>query len=175
MVESQDHGQIRDEAVRDQAVTALYREHWPGLLRLAFLTLGDRAASEDVVQEAFTGLYRRWWTISDRTKAVAYVRSAVLNGSRSVLRRRKVSARFTSAEGADWSAEHDVLIGEDRLEVLRALQRLPARRREVLILRFYFDSTDSEIAETLGISPGTVRSTIHRGLAALERHLRGER
>src|SRR5262250_2626605 len=71
-----------------QAVTALYREHAVGLLRLAVAMLGDRPAAEDVVQEAFCGLYRRWPHLSDPAKSLPYVRSAVLNGCRSVIRQR---------------------------------------------------------------------------------------
>jgi DNA-directed RNA polymerase specialized sigma24 family protein len=72
----------------DQAVTALYQAHALGLIRLAVVMLGDRPAAEDVVQEAFCGLYRRWHTLSDTGKALSYVRSSVINGCRSVLRRR---------------------------------------------------------------------------------------
>src|SRR5690348_18192695 len=71
-----------------QAVTALYQAHALGLIRLAVVMLGDRPAAEDVVQEAFCGLYRRWHSLADTGKALAYVRSSVINGCRTVLRRR---------------------------------------------------------------------------------------
>lgn len=163
-------------ATRDAAIAALYREHWLGLVRLALLMLGDRPSAEDVVQESFTTLYVKWDRLRDSAKALSYLRSTVLNGSRSVLRRRRVARRHTQpAEPPVWSAESDALLGEDRREVLVALTELPARRREVLVLRFYLNLPDSEIARTLGISEVTVRSTASRALAALGRRLEENR
>lgn len=162
----------RDPGQRDRAVAQLYAEHWPGLTRLALLMLGDRPSAEDVTQEAFTELYRRWDKLRDHSKALPYLRSTVLNRSRGVLRRRKVARRYQPpAEPPVWSAEHEAVIGEDRREVLRALATLPPRRREVLVLRFYLNLPDREIAETLGIGEVTVRSTAHRALADLGRRL----
>jgi RNA polymerase sigma-70 factor (sigma-E family) len=159
-------------AAADAAVTALYQAHALGLIRLAYLMLGDASAAEDVVQEAFTGLYRRWAELSDPAKALPYVRSSVLNASRSQLRR--LGARPPGAGQAPppaVSAEAAALSGEDRREVLNALRRLPGRQREVLVLRFYLDLPEPEIAAAMGIGPSTVRSTAHRALAALGRML----
>jgi RNA polymerase sigma-70 factor (sigma-E family) len=156
-------------------VTSLYQEHALGLTRLAHIMLGDRQAAEDVVQEAFTGLYRRWDDLADPRRALAYVRSAVLNGSRSALRHRAVQR--SKAAGYDppaGSAEAVVLSTEERAEVMRALRGLPRRQREVLVLRFYLDLPDDQIAETLGIRQSTVRSAAHRGLSALRTHLTEE-
>ena len=159
-------------ADRDAAVSDLYAAHWSGLTRLALLMLGDRPSAEDVVQEAFTELYRRWDTIRESAKAPGYLRSTVLNRSRSVLRRRALARRYQPPEQPPvWSPEHDAMLGEDRREVLVALAALPPRRREVLVLRFYLNLSDAEIAETLGISEVTVRSTASRALAALGRAL----
>lgn len=161
---------------RDAAVTELYAEHWPGMTRLALLMLGDRPSAEDVAQEAFATLYRRWDRLDDPAKALGYLRSTVLNGSRSVLRRRKVARLYRPpAVPPMWSTEDDAVLSEDRREVLRALATLPARRREVLVLRFYLNLPDLEIAETLGISAVTVRSTASRALAELGRVLEGNR
>lgn len=167
---------VRDP-VRDAAVTELYDQHWPGLVRLALLLLGDRPSAEDVVQDAFTELYRRWSRLRDPARALTYLRSAVLNRSRSVLRRRKVALRHgrSPVEPPVWSAEHAAVLSEDRREVLLALTKLPTRRREVLVLRFYLELTDAQIAETLGISQNTVRSTASRGLATLGRMLEDNR
>jgi len=159
-------------AAADAAVTALYQAHALGLIRLAYLMLGDAAAAEDVVQEAFTGLYRRWAELSDPAKALPYVRSSVLNASRSQLRR--LGARPPGAGQPlppAVSAEAAALSGEDRREVLSALRRLPGRQREVLVLRYYLDLPEPEIAAVMGIGPSTVRSTAHRALAALGRML----
>jgi RNA polymerase sigma-70 factor (sigma-E family) len=163
----------RSPGTAADAVTALYREHSLGLVRLAHIMLGSRAAAEDVVQEAFCGLYRRWAYLTEPAKALGYVRSAVLNGCRSSLRRGRQHVPDAAYEPAAMSAEAAVLSAEERRAVLHALRGLPARQREVLALRYYLDLTDSEIALDLGISQSTVRSTMHRALAALG-HALGE-
>ena len=156
-----------------QAVTAMYEAHAVGLIRLAVVMLGDRPAAEDVVQEAFCGLYRRWDHLGDRSKALSYVRSATLNGCRSELRHRIRGERRGGPPVplAAASAEQAVLIGEEHQQVLTALRRLPDRQREALVLRFYLDLTEPEIAVSMGISHGTVKSTTSRALAALARLL----
>ena len=172
----------------DEAVTALYRAHALGLIRLAHIMLGDRPAAEDAVQEAFCGLYRRWAKLSDPERALQYVRSSVLNGCRSVLRKsgreRSWASRADDGAGdADdgaggdtaGSAEAAVMAGEDAREVMQAVRALPDRQREALVLRFYLDLSDAEIAKAMGISPGSVRSNVHRALAALARSLEGTR
>ncbi|GIH75521.1 hypothetical protein Plo01_19500 [Planobispora longispora] len=153
-------------------VAALFAEHHLGLVRLALLMVGDQPTAEDVVQEAFTRTHAGRRRLRDPQKALAYVRSAVLNGARSVLRRRAVAfRRAVPYEPPVWSAEHATLLGEERREVLLALRRLPARQREALVLRYYFDLSDPEIAQTMGIGASTARSTLTRGLAALARAL----
>jgi RNA polymerase sigma-70 factor (sigma-E family) len=167
-------GRTDDEARAGaaRAVTALYEAHAVGLIRLAVVMLGDRAAAEDVVQEAFCGLYRRWDQLADPGKALSYTRAATLNGCRSELRhriraRRRGGPPPGAADAA--SAEQAALLGEEHRQVLSALRRLPDRQREALVLRFYLGQTEPEIAESMGISPGTVKSTTSRGLAALGR------
>ncbi|MFI0448823.1 SigE family RNA polymerase sigma factor [Actinomadura sp. 6N118] len=156
------------------AVTELYRGHALGLMRLALMMVGDRATAEDVVQEAFLGLYRRWSNVQDRAKALTYVRSAVLNGCRSALRRRRRPFRGEHLPPV-WSAEAQVMVGEERAEVMVALHRLPVRQREALVLRYFAELSERETAEAMGISSGTVKSTTSRALAALGRILEGER
>ena len=124
-------GQPAGTETADASVTALYQAHALGLIRLAYLMLGDASAAEDVVQEAFAGLYRRWAQLSDPAKALPYLRSSVLNASRSQLRRlgqRPPGAGQPSPPAA--SAEAAALAGEDRravLNALRAAARPPAR------------------------------------------------
>jgi RNA polymerase sigma-70 factor (sigma-E family) len=154
------------------AVTALYQVHAVGLIRLAVIMTGDRQAAEDVVQEAFCGLFRRWAHLADKDKALSYVRSSALNGCRSELRRRIRNERRATKDlvPADAeSAEYAALVGEEHREVLTALRRLPGRQREALVLRFYLDLSEPEVAATMGISQGTVKSTTSRALAALGR------
>lgn len=156
------------------AVTELYEAHALGLIRLAHIMLGDRSSAEDVVQDAFCGLYRRWSHLADPASAVHYVRSSVLNGCRSVLRRANSHRSLAPAgyQPPESSAESVALCGEERREVMRALRQLPQRQREALVLRFYLDLPAEEAAATMGISPSSVRSAITRGLASLGRMLR---
>lgn len=151
-------------------VTALYREHALGLIRLAVIMLGDRQAAEDVVQDAFTGLYRRWYALSDTGKALGYVRSSVLNGARTALRKR-ARQPVVPGDPAAASAEAEALLSEEHREVLKAIRALPDRQREALVLRFYLDLAEGDIAKSMGVSRGTVKSTTSRALAALRRSL----
>lgn len=152
-------------------MTAVYEAHALGLVRLAYVMLGDRAAAEDVVQEAFCGLYRRWDRLAGPDEALAYVRSSVFNGCRSALRRELRTGIGGVSQPLAISAESAALAGEERRQVMRSLRRLPDRQREVLVLRFYLELTDAEIARQMGIRPSTVRSTTSRALAALARAL----
>lgn len=157
-------------------VASIFEDHRLRFLRMAVLLVGDQATAEDIVQDAFAGLQRKWADLRDEGKAVAYVRVAVVNGCRSVLRRRTVARRFVSpVEPPVWSAESDVILKEDRREVLRALHRLPRRRREVLVMRYYLDLDYAEIAQTLNIREVTVRTTVARALEALGRLIEEEK
>lgn len=167
----------REATTAAAAVTALYQAHALGLMRLAHIMLGDRQSAEDVVQEAFCGLYRRWDHLSDTGKALQYVRSAVINGCRSLLRRAARRSQphmpitVAFAEVTVVSAEADVLTSEEHRQVTDAVRRLPARQREALVLQYYLGLTPDETAATMGISPGSVRSATHRALAAVGRML----
>jgi RNA polymerase sigma-70 factor (sigma-E family) len=161
-----------DLPAAESAVTAIYRAHALGLIRLAHIMLGDRASAEDVVQEAFCGLYRRWFHLSDTGSALPYLRASVLNGCRSVLRRRTGQRAQPGEERPAASAESAVISGEDRREVMQALRRLPARQREALVLRYYLDLSPEEIAAVMGIGPSSVRSATHRALSSLGRMLK---
>jgi RNA polymerase sigma-70 factor (sigma-E family) len=152
-------------------VTALYEAHALGLVRLAVVMVGDRPAAEDVVQEAFCGLYRRWAALSDPGKAVSYLRSSVMNGCRSLLRRRSRQPTGAIGNPAGESAEVAALVGEEHQQVLLAIRRLPDRQRQALVLRYYLDLDEEEIAQVMGISRGTVKSTTSRARAALGRML----
>jgi RNA polymerase sigma-70 factor (sigma-E family) len=159
----------------EDAVISLYRVHVLGLTRLAVVMLGDRPAAEDIVQDAFCGLYTHWWRLSDPAKALPYLRSSVLNGCRNRRRRWYRAGREPAGWQSAESAESSVLLAEEHREVLAGLQRLPARQREALVLRFYVDLAEPEIAQSMGISRGTVKSTTSRALAALGRILREEK
>jgi RNA polymerase sigma-70 factor (sigma-E family) len=165
-------GSLRRPQDAEAAIGALYQAHALSLIRLAYVMLGDRPAAEDVVQEAFCGLYRHWECLVSLDRALAYVRSSVLNGSRSALRRQAVRRAVVMFQPPAASAEALVLSGEDRQEVMQAVRRLPARQREVLVLRFYLDLPDDEIARLMNIRPSTVRSAAARALDTLGRALK---
>jgi RNA polymerase sigma-70 factor (sigma-E family) len=154
-------------------VAGLFRERHAELVRLAVLVVGDQPTAEDVVQDVFARLCARH-LLPDRD-GLAYVRAAVLNGCRSVLRRRALTRRRSGdldrSDAAPGSAENEAMLAEDRRQVLAALAALPVRRREVLVLRYWLGLSEAEIAAVMGISPGTVKSNAARGLAALARKL----
>jgi RNA polymerase sigma-70 factor (sigma-E family) len=133
---------------------------------------GDQGAAEDVVQDAFLGLYRRWARLSDPGRAVAYVRSSVLNGCRDVLRRRSRKIPAALLEPDAESAEARALLGEEHREVLAALRLLPDRQREAVVLRHCLNLKEAEVAQAMNVSRGTVKSSSHRGLAALAKILK---
>jgi RNA polymerase sigma-70 factor (sigma-E family) len=147
------------------------------LVRLAAFILSDRQAAEDVVQDVFLRMHQRSGQIADLDDPLPYLRGAVVNGCRSVLRRRLLIRRHAGQDQPcpPLSAEEATLLSEDRRQVLTALAQLPPRRREVLVLRYYAELSEAEIAATLGISAGTVKSTAARGLAALARALKESR
>jgi len=153
-------------------VTALYHATALGLIRLAYVILGDQHAAEDVVQEAFCNLFCRWDRLSHTEGLEYYVRASVVNACRSALRRREVRGRRVVYELPAPSAEAAVLGGVERDDLIRAIDLLPARQRETLVLRYYLDLPDDEIARLMGISPSTVRSAAHRALNTLARTLK---
>lgn len=151
----------------------LYERLWWPMLRVAFALVDDVTAAEDVVQDAFAALHRRWDALQSPASAAGYVRVSVVNGARSVLRKRMVARRGahllddTPGDPADAST----MLLADRQLVRDALSRLPHRQREVLTLRYVAELSDADIATATGLSPGGVRSAASRGLAALRTEL----
>lgn len=160
----------------DDAVTALHREQYRALVRLAGLLLHDRGASEEVVQDAFVQLHLRWRRLEDRDKAAAWLRSAVLNGARSRLRHLEVRRRHapdgSRGEGHE-SAEDVALARSSHDRMVAALRTLPPRQREAVVLRYYLDLSEAEMAAAMGVSTGSVKTHLHRGLAALQTRIDG--
>ena len=160
-----------------QPVTALFEAHAVGLVRLAKVMLGDQSMAEDVVQDAFVGMYRKWASLQDRDKALGYLRSSVLNGCRTAHRNRTRRDRaLLLAPDADGvvSAEESALVGEANREVLAALRALPTRQREAVVLRHYLGLTEEEAAQTMQVTRGTIKSATSRGLSSLARILKEE-
>lgn len=155
---------------RRTAVSELFTIYYAPLVRMARCLVDDVETAEDVVMDAFTALYRRWHAVRDPGDAYRYLRSSVLNGSRSRLRRTRTRRTYDPtlmpiAPAADDSDRQRV----DRLSVLESLRGLPRRQRQVLALRYYLDLSEAEIAAELGISAGSVKTHASRGLAALAR------
>lgn len=157
----------------EPGIDELYAHRRLPLVRLALLLVDDLPTAEDVVQDVFAALYRRHGErLTGLDNPDAYLRTSVVNTSRSVLRRRRtVRAHVPEREGHAPSAEEPVLLREEHGEVIAALHRLTRRQREVLVLRYWSHLSEAQIADTLGLSRGAVKSTASRALAALRREL----
>ncbi|GAA4625874.1 SigE family RNA polymerase sigma factor [Actinoallomurus vinaceus] len=152
----------------DQAVTALYSAHYRSLVRLSALLVRDLATAEEVVQDAFVAMHGAWRRLRDPDKALSYLRQSVVNRSRSVLRHRAVVEKYAPKGLPDApSAENGAIVELERTAVVKALSGLPTRQREALVLRYYGDLSEAEIANAMGISRGAVKSHTARGMAAL--------
>jgi RNA polymerase sigma-70 factor (sigma-E family) len=163
-------GAAADSADRaaDHAVTVLYQSHYAALVREAALLVGDVATAEDVVQDCFIALHRAWWRVRDTSAALFYLRRSVINRSRSVLRRRAVADRHPPlAEPPLPSAEDSALAVVALSSVRAALRALPVRQREVLVLRYYADLPETQIAAVMGVSRGSVKAHAARARDAL--------
>lgn len=166
---------MRDRAALDGTdFDQLYERQWWPMLRLAMGLVDDKSSAEDVVQDAFANVYRRWSSIDDPG---GYLRTAVVNASRSALRRRGTERKHLRAVSDEHvpPADHTVLLQDETSAAVRALRTLPDRQREVLVLRFLAELTDAEISAATGLSAGGVRSASSRGLAALRTTLGGAR
>jgi len=156
------------EAPPPITIDDLYRSHRMQMVRMAILLVDDMASAEDVVQEAFAGLYRNWDNLRDRNAAIGYLRTAVVNGSRSMLRRRRTARAYVPPDpGTARSAESLAMLSTEHQAVVNALGDLAPRQREVLVLRYYGGLSEAEIAEATGLSKGTVKSTASRAVAKL--------
>jgi RNA polymerase sigma-70 factor (sigma-E family) len=152
----------------DEAVEAMYQAHYRALVRAAALLVGDIATAEDVVQDSFIAMHRGWRRLRDPGKALAYLRRSVINNSRSVLRHRAVADRHLPLPAPDLpSAEESALAAAQRSSVLAALNALPAKQREVVVLRYYADMSEAQIAAALGITRGAVKSHAARARDSL--------
>lgn len=144
------------------------RTHVPALLRTAYLlTGGDGPAAEDAVQETLTRLYPRWARVQRADNPVAYVRRSLINTYLNSIRSgpahelvvRVVEQRSAAADIAEAAVDRD--------QIRRLIRQLPERQRAALVLRYFDDLTDREVARAMGCRPGTARSLISRGLATV--------
>lgn len=158
-------GRQGEDQAAPKTLADLYAEHRMRLVRLAILLVDEMSTAEDVVQEAFAGLHRNWARLRDEYAAIGYLRTAVVNGSRSVLRRRRTARDYVPPHAVNSrSAESLAMLSVEHQSVVEALGRLAPRQREVLVLRYYGGLSEAEIAEATGISKGAVKSTASRAL-----------
>jgi len=161
---------------RDAVVVELFDRHYASLCRLGTVILGDAAAAEEVVQDAFARTLSGWWRLRRQERAPAYLRAAVVNGCRSRLRRRSTEDRGNRVV---WAGDVQRLGHppaapvEDVVVVLDAVRALPRRQREAVILRYYADLSETDVADALGCSVGTVKSQLAKARATLARELAG--
>jgi len=156
----------------DRAVLELYAEHYRSLVHLAAALVRDIPTAEKVVQDAFVAMHGGWQRLRDADKALAYLRQAVVNRCRSVLRHRAVVGPSLQKGPPDRpGAAHDTLVPLEQHSVRAALRDLPERQREAIVLRYYADLSEEEIAAAMGISRGAARSHTVRGMSALREAL----
>lgn len=154
------------------AVTALFHVHYRRLVGLAGLMVDDRETAEEVVQDAFEQLYRRWGSLRDPQAAVAYLNRSVVNGSRSRIRRRFTERSFTFPDAGTVDSAESLGVGNrQRDDLVAAVRDLPQRQREVIVLRYYLDLSEEQIAAWLGVSTGSVKKHAHRATATLQKRL----
>lgn len=157
---------------RDDAIAGLFDRHYASLCRLAYLLLDDRAAAEEAVQDAFVRTFAGWHRLRDPERAYTYLRAAVVNQCRSRGRRRQREQRgnrklLDAASDQVWATERSV----DTVTVLDAVRALPPRQREAVVLRYYEDLPERDVAAALGCSLGTVKSQLAKARASLARGL----
>jgi RNA polymerase sigma-70 factor (sigma-E family) len=146
----------------------LFDAHYTRMLRVAVVLLGEPAAAEDVVQDAFLALHTGWARIRDKSEAVGYLHRSVVNGARSRLRRRQVARRLRPVHRMEtMSAEESALSGLVSGPLLAAMRALPRREREAVLFRHYLDLSEQQTADALGLRPGSVKGYASRGLAKL--------
>lgn len=158
-------------------IAELFATHRLGLVRIAVLLVDDLASAEDVVQDAFVGLHRNQEKLRDPQAALAYLQAAVVNGSRSALRRRQTVRKHEHVFRLvdEQPPETELLLAEEHRHVLAAVRTLPPGQQEVLVLRYWADLSEAQIAAALGISRGAVKSQASRAIDKLEAILDGAR
>ncbi len=164
----QDGGSVPGEELLER----LFRDHYTALVRLACLLVDDRESGEEIVQDAFVRMHSNLNRVRDVDAAPAYLRSIVLNLARSRLRRRRVAKRHQEAPGEFSASLEDLAaLRDDQREVISALRSLPERQQQCLVLRYYAELSEGEIATALGISTGSVKTHTSRGRATLAERL----
>jgi RNA polymerase sigma-70 factor (sigma-E family) len=160
----------RSRREADESVESLFHAHYPRIVYTAFSLVGDWDLAEQLAQEAYLRLWRRWRWISDPHAAPMYLQRTVVNLSRETIRRKVIERRALRINGADRAAPPDPDPAAV-VELRRAVAALPARKRECVVLRFLLGLSEAETAGLLGVSVGTVKSQTHKGLRLLRDRL----
>jgi RNA polymerase sigma-70 factor (sigma-E family) len=167
---------MTEHAMTEQAITALYSTHYRSLVRLAALLVSDVATAEEIVQDSFVAMHTAWRRIRDDEEPLSYLRQSVVNRSRSVLRHRVVLGRDAAKPAPDMpTAEQGALTLLERSAVIAVLRSLPPRQREALVLRYYGDLSEAQIASAMGISRSAVKVHMARAIASLRAVLEMEK
>lgn len=165
-----------ERADEDDLLTALYTAHYRELVRLAAFLTSDRDNAEEIVQDAYVKVHGSWRGLREPDKAEAYLRTAVVNLSRSRLRRRQVVAKHQPEPARDIASAETMALQTSRHDaVVHALRQLPRRQREAVTLRYFGDLTEAQTAAAMGCSAGAVKSHTSRAMAALRPLLEDER
>ena len=165
-----DHDGRNEWGDRDECVARLFDEHYRGLCRLAGLLLNDTAAAEEIVQEAFLRTFSSWWRVRHPERAQWYLRTSVVNLCRSKLRRRYSEDRGNRVSWYDEDRKSgtDVTdLSDDAAMLVELVRKLPPRQREAVVLRYYEDLPEAEIARVLGCAVGTIKSQLSKARATL--------
>lgn len=162
-----------DDRPREAVIEELFRSEYAGLLRLATCIVGDRCSAEDVVMEAFASLHVHWSGMRRSSAPLPYLRSSVILGSRSVIRRMVRERRRRSPSEVGWPDPNSAAaIAADESDTLTvAVRSLPTRQREVIVCRYYLELSEAETAVLLGLSLGSVKQHAHRARLALSARL----
>lgn len=168
----------RDDAERDRQIAALFDEHYDGLCDLAFLIMGDRHMAEEIVMEALLKTFTGWGRIRDKRRSDVYLKRAVVNLCRSKIRRKMIEVRQNAVyrrreerKAPDWDPD----VHETSREVWAAIKQLPPRQRTAIVLHYVHALPESEIAEIMDCSVGTVRSQLSRARGKLQGMLEPDR
>ena len=163
-------------ADRDDALVGLFRSDYGRLVGTARLLVDDRNTAEEIVQEAFIRLHASWRRLDDPSKAAAYLRVTVVNLARGRLRHRRVVDRHRPEPLRPVDSPEEHAVADDRhARVATAIATLPRRQREAVVLRYYLELSEREIAAALGVSVGSVKTHLHRALAGLANRLEEDR
>jgi RNA polymerase sigma-70 factor (sigma-E family) len=157
----------------DRAVTALYHMHYRSLVSLAVLLVRDIATAEELVQDSFVAMHSAWRRLADGDRALSYLHRSVVSRSRAVLRHRMVAGKSLPKLAPDTPGADSVpIIGLEHSPLISALQTVVPRQREALVLRYYADLPEAQIASAMGISKGAVRKHTAGAMFSLRAELR---